>query len=87
MLSLDGKVTTLLLNSTVNGSADGPTPVFHASQPEIGDHQLYGKVKSREDNGVIYVNHFGSPPLQPDRHTMSGARLIRLDQGLCCLIV
>jgi len=43
----------LLLNSTANGSADGPTPIFHAGRLEIGDHQLYREAESREDNGVI----------------------------------
>ena len=58
VLSLDGKVTTVLLNSTTNGSAAGTTPTFHAGKLEDGDHQLYGEVESREDNGLIIVDHF-----------------------------
>ena len=63
MLQLDEKVTTVLLNSTVNDPADGPTPAFHAENLEDGDHQLYGKVGSSKDNGVIIVDHFEFVPL------------------------
>ena len=51
-LSFDGKVTTVLLNSTTNGSADESTPASH--------HQFYGEIESRKNNGVIIVGHFES---------------------------
>ena len=58
MLQLDQKITTVLLNSTTNGPADRTTPAFQSEPLEDGDHQLFGRVESREDNGLIIVDHF-----------------------------
>jgi len=57
-LGLDGKITTVLLNKTINGSAVGATPAFTSDNMEDGDHQLYGEVESRKKNGPIVVDHF-----------------------------
>lgn len=59
VLSLDGKAMTVLLNGTINGSGDEPTPLFYADKLEDGDHQLYGEVESGKN---IIVDHFESVP-------------------------
>ena len=56
VLQLDENITTVLLNRTMNGLA----PAFHAENLEDGDHQLYGKVESLQDSGIIIVDHFES---------------------------
>ena len=58
VLQLDQKITTVLLNNTTNGPADGTIPAFESEKLEDGDHQLFGRVESREDNGLIIVDHF-----------------------------
>jgi len=58
VLQLDQKITTVLLNSTANGPADGTIPAFESGKLEDGDHQLFGRVESREDNGLVIVDHF-----------------------------
>ena len=58
MLQLDQKVSTVSLNSTTDGPADGGAPAFRADNLEDGDHQLYGKVGSLKDSGLIIVDHF-----------------------------
>ena len=59
-MQLDQRVTTVLVNSTTNGSATGLTPAYHAENLEDGDHQLYGKVGSLKDSGIIILDHFES---------------------------
>jgi len=58
VLELDGKSSTVILNSTINSPPNGSTPAFSADKLEDGDHQLYGEVESRKENGVIIVDHF-----------------------------
>jgi len=58
VLQLDDKISTVVLNSTINGPTNESTPAFSADELEDGDHQLYGEVESRKENGVILVDHF-----------------------------
>jgi hypothetical protein len=74
VLSLDGKITTVLLNGTTNESSDGPTPAFSADNLEDGDHQLYGEVESRRDNGLIIVDHFESVTLCSKNNALTTRR-------------
>ena len=57
VLSLDGKVMTVLLDGTITRSSDEPIPLFYADRLDDGDHQLYGEVESGKN---IMVDHFES---------------------------